>query len=895
MSEHKQSSVLDTRIQRPDWFGIAGIGIVLVAAFVRLFRLDTYLLNAREANWAYDAFSLFYGRPLPAGQSLPESGPFMLIWNALTFFLFGVTDATARIGSVVLGLGLIAIVFLLRPVLSRAQILAIAGIIAISPTVVFASRTIEPGIAAAFFAMLLIVATVRIGHSTETPRGWAVLLGFALAALYATGPLGVTTILALGVAISLATVADLASKSASGAIGNAIKNLGQNPTAILWAFGGLIVTLLVLFTRMFSSLSALSGLSTTMVDWLGMMSSGVSTIPAVFYFWSLMLYETIAVIIALLTALLARRRDLRSDAPTSQITPLLYVIWFAVALLLHTLASTRDTGSAVLVVLPVLLLAGTGLGRFVELSVDKMNHRVVTATLVTALLVVYSGSAMVGLSFTRGETGVEPLAHDTPSADTRSFLDQVMRLSRDISVEDYSYADPTGQFGLTIQVTPQYEWPFTWYFRDFPNFSVAPAGSVNEMTDIAIAPNDEVMESVGLSTFELNWMERPGDSLTMMDSAEILRTGLRPSNWGDAWRFMIHREADRYSSSRHMVVGYGPRIMEKLTTTTEPVNLFDDNLPGPQIGPGQLNHPGAIAIDSEGRIYIANALNNRIEVFDDDGVFLESWSPERDPLLQLGWNNSQGASSMVFGPDGRLYIADTWNHVVLVVSQTGTVEAVIGERGRQVDITDEGDPNSLTGQFFGPRGVAVTDKRIYVTDTGNERVQIFDLEGSLVGVFGGYGVEDGRFVEPTGVAIDSRGRVWIADSGNARLQEFDAEGQWLASHHIPSWENQFGIERFNMIAFDSEDVLYFTTPGMGVWAWSTESPAVPLDSDMMENSPFGDALMSYPDLRPGDIAIDDTDRVLVTRIHANTVDALIPSLPDSFIAPAATPQATPSG
>lgn len=883
MSDPQARSPLDRRFPLPGWLGISAAVIVLIAAFVRLFRLDTYLLNARESMWAYDAFSLYNGRPLPIGQELPESGPFMLVWNAVSFFLFGVTDATSRIGSVVLGLALIGAIFLLRPFLSKAQVLSIAGILAISPTVVFASRTVEPGMAAAFFAVLVLVALLRLGITVGDTHGWAILLGFALAALYATGPLGVSAILALGLGILVAALPDLTGKRAGGAISIAVQRIGRDHSMLLWMLGSLIITLLIFFTRAFSSFSSLSGLGTTITDWASMMTSGVGTVPAMFYFWSLMLYETIAVVIAIVTVALSRTRAMRAESIEREITPLFYAVWFAAILLLHTMASNRDTGSAVLVVLPVLLLAGSGLGRFLENTKTVMSARALLSGAAALVLVVYSVNAMVGVAFTRGESGNEPLAHDTPSTQTRDFLDQVMRLSRDISVDQPSLLDPTGYYGLTIQATPEYEWPFTWYFREFPLYSVTPPGAFTAETDVAIAANGEVMDSVGLTSSSFVWINKPGDPLTMMRSGDILRIGLNPTNWGDAWNYMIHRESDRHDNPRNVTVGYSVRLMNKLHTETGPFNLFDGSSPGSGSGLGQLDLPAGIAVGEDGTIYVLNAGNARIDRFDSRGEFLGIWSGSVEAPLQLSWNGTQGGTGLHVGPDGLIFIADTWNHAVVVVNPNGTVVRVLGNRGTQVDITDEGNPLDQPGLFFGPRDIAVTDDRIYVTDTGNERVQVFAIDGTFVTAFGGYGEEDGQFIEPTGIAIAPDGEIWVADSGNARLQVFDTEGLWLESHDVLQWEGQAGIARMNMLTFDDNGVLYFTAPGQGVWAWY-EGDTVQIE---IPDHAGGSA-------QPGGITIDADGRMLVTLTNTGEVVQQDPVPLTEFGVPEATPQATPA-
>src|SRR5699024_7557368 len=127
---------------------------------------------------------------------------------------------------------------------------------------------------------------------------------------------------------------------------------------------------------------------------------------------------------------------------------------------------------------------------------------------------------------------------------------------------------------------------------------------------------------------------------------------------------------------------------------------------------------------------------------------------------------------------------------------------VLGNRGEQTDITDVGDPMDQQGLFFGPRDIAISEEHIYVTDTGNERVQVFGMDGTFITAFGGYGEEDGQFIEPTGITIAPDGNIWVADSGNARLQVFDADGNWVETHAVDEWESQQGVDRVNMLMFD---------------------------------------------------------------------------------------------
>lgn len=84
------------------------------------------------------------------------------------------------------------------------------------------------------------------------------------------------------------------------------------------------------------------------------------------------------------------------------------------------------------------------------------------------------------------------------------------------------------------------------------------------------------------------------------------------------------------------------------------------------------------------------------------------------------------------------------------------------------------------GKFVEPRAVAVgRENRVYVADTGNHRIQVFSIEGKLVGGWGGPGSEASQFLFPSGIAVSSAGEVFVADTGNHRIQVFDGQGMYL--------------------------------------------------------------------------------------------------------------------
>ena len=66
-----------------------------------------------------------------------------------------------------------------------------------------------------------------------------------------------------------------------------------------------------------------------------------------------------------------------------------------------------------------------------------------------------------------------------------------------------------------------------------------------------------------------------------------------------------------------------------------------------------------------------------------------------------------------------------------------------------------------------------------MTDTLNNRVEIFDADGNFISLFGKHGDGPGYFARPKGIAVDSDGHIWVADEMEDRLQVFNREGQLL--------------------------------------------------------------------------------------------------------------------
>lgn len=204
-----------------------------------------------------------------------------------------------------------------------------------------------------------------------------------------------------------------------------------------------------------------------------------------------------------------------------------------------------------------------------------------------------------------------------------------------------------------------------------------------------------------------------------------------------------------------------------LPQSSYPVNISFSLQIGSEKGSenGQFYEPTGIAVSSDNRIYVVDSENNRVQIFDQEGHFINTFGSK-------GKENGQFRIpyGIAIGTDGRLFVTDSKNSRVQVFDKDGRFLYSFGRDG------------SRDGELSYPMGIAADNQeRLFVVDSGNNRVSIFTTDGIFLDSIGSKGDSKGQLHDPTGVAVSPDGRVWITDTGNNRVQVFDLQGNPLAS------------------------------------------------------------------------------------------------------------------
>lgn len=334
------------------------------------------------------------------------------------------------------------------------------------------------------------------------------------------------------------------------------------------------------------------------------------------------------------------------------------------------------------------------------------------------------------------------------------------------------------------------------------------------------------------------------------------RTDLTLTTWNPADKMRLYIRQD--VASQIWNYGVAPTTIQAAEDPTEgkyvalAADLIWNITTANQIS---LNTPRSLAFAKDGTVYIADSRNHRVLHIDSQGVVLHEWGTFADgvssPVAPGTFKEPWG---IAVGPDGSVYVTDTWNHRIEKFTANGKFITAWG-------IFGQGDtPDS----FYGPRGLAVdAEGRVYITDTGNKRVVVFDSNGNFITQFGGAGFDPGQFDEPVGIAIDKNGTVYVVDTWNQRIQTFIPSESDGALTFLPDkqWDvyGWFGqsLENKPFIAVNDDLHVFITDPdGFRVMEFDPGGTLIRTWGDFGENNTsFG---------LPSGIAVDNDGHIWVT-------------------------------
>jgi sugar lactone lactonase YvrE len=194
-------------------------------------------------------------------------------------------------------------------------------------------------------------------------------------------------------------------------------------------------------------------------------------------------------------------------------------------------------------------------------------------------------------------------------------------------------------------------------------------------------------------------------------------------------------------------------------------------------GPGEFSYPGGMAVSQDGRLYVADQTNHRMQVLDLNGRFLVTWGKHGTKPGEFGGNTN--IKSRAGGPD---FVAiDLQGNVYTTEAMDGRVQKFTADGAFLLAFGDlEDRPGSFGREFkplqsmHGPIGICYDRKdHLWISAAGG-RVQQFTSDGRYLRGFGEQqGSEPGQFLAPHGLAIDSHGHLYIVDAYNHRIQKFD--------------------------------------------------------------------------------------------------------------------------
>jgi hypothetical protein len=183
-----------------------------------------------------------------------------------------------------------------------------------------------------------------------------------------------------------------------------------------------------------------------------------------------------------------------------------------------------------------------------------------------------------------------------------------------------------------------------------------------------------------------------------------------------------------------------------------------------------VNWPADVAVDAGGTVYVSDYHDFTVRKYNSNGGFLGIFAGVEDVPYVTDGMHYNAPWGVAVAPDGSIYIAESRGYRLIKLNRNGVLQWAVGQPGVH------GDDNAHFGSFWSEMegGLAVdASGRVYVPDRGNQRIQVFNADGSHYLTFGSGGSGNNEFSCPAGVAISpANGDIFVVDQCNQRVQVY---------------------------------------------------------------------------------------------------------------------------
>ncbi|MCP5501528.1 MAG: NHL repeat-containing protein [Leptospiraceae bacterium] len=226
---------------------------------------------------------------------------------------------------------------------------------------------------------------------------------------------------------------------------------------------------------------------------------------------------------------------------------------------------------------------------------------------------------------------------------------------------------------------------------------------------------------------------------------------------------------------------------------THPLTFYNKIL-GDDYRGYRFENPTDALVDENGNLFILSFKTGNIVKFDTNGF------PRGN--FKGGFARSMKGPMFFTLFKNNLYVSDFTSDKIYVFNTKGYFKTRFGKKG------------TGKGEFIGPAGIAVSSReKIYIADSGNNRIQKYDLDGNFLQSFGTKG--RGKLYSPAGITVSEDETIYVVDKGHRRIVNFDDEGNYIGELTHPDFIRPRSIKIYN-------NKLYITDEDAGLMIYDPQ-------------------------------------------------------------------------